>query len=144
MLRLFVLFLGLIPTYTLIIPNLNDIPLVHTKINTPLEITIKTASVINNENICPDNLYKITKFINHDTGEKIITTISSSLPKIDSIAGHILHAHDLAINYILSLDTLPHDLKKIIVLKLIEMVQNGDNGGSQLLQLYHDLVNCLL
>ena len=50
----------------------------------------------------------------------------------------------LFINYVLNLDGLPNDLKKNIVLKLIDMVQNGDNAGSDLLKLYRDLVNCLL
>lgn len=135
MLRLVTIFLSLVPTNTFFIP---EPPM----INTPVTHTVNIVK--QHANVCPDNLYKITKYIDHDTGEKVIKTISGALPKIDGIAGHILHAHDVIINYILNADTLPPELKKTIVLKLIEMVQNGDNAGSALLQLYHDLVNCLL
>lgn len=135
MLKLVTIFLSLVPTNTFFIPE-------PTLINTPLTHTINVVK--QNANVCPDNLYKITKYIDHDTGEKVITTISGALPKIDSIAGHILHTHDILINYVLNSDNLPPELKKTIVLKLIEMIQNGDNTGSVLLQLYHNLVNCLL
>lgn len=134
MFKIIMFFLGILPTYTLIPNTLSNL-------NTLSNNIIKIS---NHHNICPDNLYQIKKYIGTEISQEIITTISGTLPKIDSIGGHILHTHDIVINYILNLETIPIDLKKTIVLTLIQLVQNGDNAGSFLLQFYYDLVNCLL
>lgn len=99
--------------------------------------------VVNNE-FCPDYLYKYTKYFNGNQSEFIIKKISSTFPQLDSISHHILHTCDVLINIILNSNLLPMDTKKTLVLRLVEITQNGDATGSHILAMYHDLVNCLL
>lgn len=111
---------------------------------TPFLNTLHNNNIITNNNICPDNLYHITKNINEPFNHLLVKQITGVLPFVDSIAGFILHTNDTLINNILNNAELTLETKKTLILILIEFSQNGDNTGSQLLQLYHDLVSCLL
>ncbi len=77
-------------------------------------------------------------------GVDIVKSISSLLPKLDSIAPQILHANDQIIDFTLNSNWLPSNLQKQIVLNSIKFSQFGDNMGSHFLQMYYDLVDkCL-
>tara|TARA_B100001093_G_C26220065_1_gene755703 strand:- start:7 stop:447 length:441 start_codon:yes stop_codon:yes gene_type:complete len=77
-------------------------------------------------------------------GRLIVEISSSYLPKVDTIGHTILHANNEFITYILNLDNFPDNIKKDIVLWSIKLAQYGDNAGSQMLQMYYDLVDkCL-
>ena len=79
-----------------------------------------------------------------EKGIQVVKTISSLLPKLDSIAPQILHANDQIIDCTLNSNWLPADLQKKIVLNSIKFSQFGDNMGSNFLQMYYDLVDkCL-
>ena len=76
--------------------------------------------------------------------EFLVKKITGVLPQVDSVAGYVLHTNDVLINKILNNPILDLETKKHWVLFFIKITQNGDNMGSQLLQWYHDFVNCLL
>ena len=79
-----------------------------------------------------------------EKGIHVVRTISSLLPKLDSIAPQILHANDQVIDFTLNCDWITDDLQKKIVLNSIKFSQFGDNMGSHFLQMYYDLVDkCL-
>ena len=79
-----------------------------------------------------------------EKGIHVVKSISSLLPKLDSIAPQILHANDQIIDATLNSNWLPGDLQKKIVLNSIKFSQFGDNMGSYFLQMYYDLVDkCL-
>ena len=80
--------------------------------------------------------------LGHDTiGRSSVKLISSLLPKVDSIGGHILHANNMIIDYTLNNEYIPHELQKEIILKFIKIAQYGDNMGSSLLQSYYEFVS---
>ena len=95
-------------------------------------------------NICPDYLEKFTKLLDQEQSENIVKDVTGFLTKVDSFGGYVLHTNDVIINCILNNDILPLEQKKSIILFFIELSQHGDATGSQILQFYHDLVNCLL
>ena len=74
----------------------------------------------------------------------LVKKITGVLPQVDSVAGYVLHTNDVLINKILNNPVLDLETKKHWVLFFIRITQNGDNMGHQLLQWYHDIVNCLL
>ena len=81
---------------------------------------------------------------NPDKGIQVVKTISSLLPKLDSIAPQILHANDQIIDCTLNSEWIPDDLQKKIVLNSIKFSQFGDNMGSYFLDMYYNLVDkCL-
>jgi acetate kinase len=96
---------------------------------------------INNKFAILDSFHILDK---QGNGEKIVKSISSFLPHVDSIGHKVLHANNEFINSILSMDTISDDLKKDIILFSIKLAQQGDDMGSVLLQWYYDLVDkCL-
>jgi len=95
-------------------------------------------------NTCPDYLEKFTSSFNIEKSEEIVKATTSFLTKVDGIGGYILHTNDIIINSILNNDLIDMQTKKIIILKLIEFSQMGDATGHSILQVYYDLVNCLL
>ncbi len=95
-------------------------------------------------NICPDYLIKYTSLLNQDQGEFLVKQVSGLFPKMDIISHYVLHTNDVLINYVLNNNHLTMEYKKNLALFLIEMTQKGDSTGSHILQIYHDLVNCLL
>ena len=95
-----------------------------------------------------DTKFQILDFFhildNKQNGVNIVKSISSLLPHVDSIGHKVLHANNEFINSVLLMDTLSDDLKKSIILFSIKMAQYGDDMGSELLQIYYDLVDkCL-
>ncbi len=104
----------------------------------------KINSIVMNYNVCPDYLDKYTKFLNEDQSETVVKSITGFLTKVDGLGGYILHTNDILINCILNNNLLPIENKKSIILFLIQFSQEGDSMGSHILQLYHDIVNCLL
>ncbi len=104
-----------------------------------LKLPIHKTSVV-----CPEYIEKYAKYLNTQQSEFIVKKITGVLPQVDSVAGYVLHTNDVLINKILNNPVLDLETKKHWVLFFIRITQNGDNMGHQLLQYYHDLVNCLL
>ena len=104
-------------------------------------VDVDHSNKINNKFAILDCLHILDK---EGNGEKIVKSISSLLPRVDSIGHKVLHANNEFINSILSMDTISDDLKKDIILFSIKLAQQGDDMGSVLLQWYYDLVDkCL-
>ena len=93
---------------------------------------------------CPANLQQFLDPIKIDHGEKIVKSITEFLPTADAIAPHVLHANEFMINVLLNNDSIPMDVKKQLILNVIKISMFGDSIGSSMLQMYYDLVNCLL
>ena len=82
--------------------------------------------------------------INEELGKNIVLSVSSNLPKFDSVGHNILSAnHDFIAN-ILHNSYLSNPMKKEIILGSIKLSQMGDDAGSYILQQYYNLVErCL-
>jgi len=104
----------------------------------------KQNNIIMKYDMCPSYLEKFTKFLHDNQGEIIVKQISGVFPKMDVISHFVLHTNDVLINYILNNNYIDLENKKKLALFLIKMTQIGDSTGSHILQIYHDLVNCLL
>ena len=91
-----------------------------------------------------DNFLHIKLYNGKESWQIIVEHISSLLPKVDSIGHNVLHANNEFINYILEHNLFDDVTKKNIILLSIRMAQMGDNFGSDLLQLYYNIVDkCL-
>ena len=66
------------------------------------------------------------------------------LPAADIVSKKVLEWNDIYITKIIDSRIIPEDLKKILILNLINIVQWGDSTGSDLINWYYDFVNCLL
>lgn len=117
------------------ISNCNNIKIVNNN---------KQKNIVMKYDMCPSYLEKFTKFLDDSQGELIVKQISGVFPKMDVISHFVLHTNDVLINYILNNNYLDLENKKKLALFLIKMTQIGDSTGSHILQIYHDLVNCLL
>lgn len=95
-------------------------------------------------NICPEYLSKFTSLLDEEKSEAIVKGTTSFLTKVDGVGGYILHTNDIIINFLLNNELLNIDIKKKLILQLIEFSQAGDATGHQILQIYYDLVSCLL
>lgn len=82
--------------------------------------------------------------IKHEMGYIIVKMISSILPHVDTIGHRVLHMDDQIINFFINTDNLSPEVKKQIILNIIRISQQGDNFGSQMLQLYYDIVNKMM
>ena len=105
---------------------------------------INPINMISSNHICPTYLQHYTKHFNEHQGEFIIKTISSTFPQVDSISHIVLHTSDNLINFTLNNNILSNEMKKFIVLFIVEGIQSGDATGGYILDFYHQLVNCLL
>ena len=105
---------------------------------------INPINMIASNHICPTYLEQYTKNFNEQQGEFIIKTISSTFPQVDSISHIVLHTSDNLINFTLNNNILSNEMKKLIVLFIVEGIQTGDATGGYILDFYHQLVNCLL
>ena len=123
-----------------IINNYNNLKIV----NNNNKQNNKQNNIIMKYDICPSYLEKFTKFLNDDQGEIIVKQISGVFPKMDVISHFVLHSNDILINYILNNNYIDLENKKKLALFLIKLTQVGDSTGSHILQIYYDLVNCLL
>ena len=131
-------------------------------INTPYNIIKKQSIIDYNDNkiinksnrfiipikaidkICPENLLQFLEPIKIEDGEKIVKSVTEFLPTADAIAPHVLHANEFMINVLLNTNSIPMDIKKELILNVIKISMFGDSVGSSMLQMYYDLVNCLL
>ena len=99
----------------------------------------------NNNNIF-DNLDSshFKSFIEHtekDIGKFTVLKISSLLPHFDSIGHKILHANNEFVVQVLANPNISDSFKKDLILSAIKLAQHGDDFGSQLLQMYYDIVD---
>ena len=107
--------------------------------NNNIKLSLKDDLLIN-----LDNLLDMEMKNNKQLGRIIVEQISSLLPKVDSIGHNILHANNEFINYILEHNLFDDATKKSIILSSIRLAQYGDDAGSQILQLYYNIVDkCL-
>ena len=133
--KLLLLFTLQINSFSISISNCNNIKIVNNN---------KQKNIVMKYDMCPSYLEKFTKFLDDSQGELIVKQISGVFPKMDVISHFVLHTNDVLINYILNNNYLDLENKKKLALFLIKMTQIGDSTGSHILQIYHDLVNCLL
>tara|TARA_Y100000816_G_scaffold77983_1_gene52963 strand:+ start:4948 stop:5376 length:429 start_codon:yes stop_codon:yes gene_type:complete len=99
----------------------------------------------NNNNIF-DNLDSshFKSFLEHtekDIGKFTVLKISSLLPHFDSIGHKILHANNEFVVQVLANPHISDSFKKDLILNAIKLAQHGDDFGSQLLQMYYDIVD---
>lgn len=102
------------------------------------------VKMLYNYDECPEYLTTFTNLFDKDQSEIIVKGTTSFLTKVDGIGGYILHTNDVIINFLLNNELLNNDIKKSLILELISLSQAGDATGHQILQLYYDLVSCLL
>tara|TARA_Y100000389_G_scaffold196958_1_gene230696 strand:- start:3038 stop:3331 length:294 start_codon:yes stop_codon:yes gene_type:complete len=95
-------------------------------------------------NECNPSIQFINNIIPPNKYEHLVKSITSFLPKVDGIGGLVLHMNDVLINYILNIDILPPNIKKSLILLMINISQMGDSAGHSILQYYYDIVDCLL
>jgi len=82
--------------------------------------------------------------LNEVLGKNIVLSVSSGLPKFDTVGHKILSANHDFIEKVLHNEILSHQMKKNIILASIKLAQMGDDMGSHILQQYYDLVErCL-
>lgn len=93
---------------------------------------------------CPDYLVKYVVPLKEDYGDEIIKTATSSLPNADYTGHFVLKTNEFLIHKILDTNIVDITHKKQIILWLIEQTMNGDAMGGKILELYYDIVNCLL
>ena len=80
-----------------------------------------------------------------EIGEKIVRESTALLPRADSIGHIVLHTNEKIINYLLdNCSFLDMEQKKQIILFLINTARNGDDMGSLILSVYHDIINHVL
>ena len=83
-------------------------------------------------------------YISEDVGKTIVLSVSSGLPKFDSVGHKILSANHDFIDDILKNEILSPTAKKSIILASIKLSQLGDDMGSHILQSYYNLVDACL
>ena len=82
--------------------------------------------------------------LNSEQSELLVKKMSSIFPQMDSISHFVLHANSQLITSVLENEYLKVETKKFLVLLIIQFTQSGDSTGSNILQFYHDFVQCLL
>lgn len=113
----------------------------------PSEFQSPSSMLFSNNDLfhhdCPllDNFNNFMDENKRIIGRETVVKISSFLPHFDQIGHKVLHANNEFISKILSIETIPDDLKKQIILTSIKLAQHGDDFGSHLLQMYYDIVN---
>ena len=95
-------------------------------------------------NLCADSSPFLLNIIKNDINKDIVKNLSGLLPQADIISKKVLEWNDIWIERILYSRTIPENLKKSLIINLINIVQNGDNAGSGFLEWYKELVECLL
>lgn len=82
--------------------------------------------------------------IQEQIGKVVVKSLSNTLPQFDSISHIVLTSNSKLISYVLAEDNIPTPLKKNIILLAIKLTQEGDNMGSQILELYYKIVDYIL
>ena len=114
--------------------------------NTPHVVDMShgnSNSVVNN-NILFNIFENLPEEKKKMVGESLVKWSTSMLAKADSVGHIVLHTNDKMINFVLSQTELPTELKKEIILNLIDIARHGDETGGTILSAYHDLVNHML
>ena len=93
---------------------------------------------------CKPELEIVRKIIPRESHDELVKSITSFLPKVDGVGGFVLHMNDVLINKILHIELLSPEIKKSLILTIINISQIGDAAGHNILQLYYDIVDCLL
>ena len=82
---------------------------------------------------------------NHnDLPLKIVKSTSGMLASADSVGHNVLHANKVIIDFLLDHKEISMEIKKPLILLLINTAQMGDSMGSQILETYYNLVDNLL
>ena len=139
-------FIQFISLFSIIVPSYSFItsyPIIH-NINNINNINKLQTNIIMLDTYCPEQLSKYSELFNEKQSEFIVKKIAGIFPKMDVISHYVLHTNDVLINTILNDSHLKMEIKKILVLFLINLTQSGDATGGHILQLYQDIVNCLL
>ena len=143
-------FIQFISLFSIIVPSssfITSYPIIHNinnNNNNQLQTYKLQTNIIMLDTYCPDYLSKYSDLFNEKQSEFIVKKIAGIFPKMDVISHYVLHTNDVLINTILNDSHLKMEIKKILVLFLINLTQSGDATGSHILQLYQDIVNCLL
>ena len=134
--------------FSIIVPSQSFIisyPVIHNiHNNNKLQTNKLQTNIIMLDTYCPEYLSKYSELFNEKQSEFIVKKIAGIFPKMDVISHYVLHTNDVLINTILNDNHLKMEIKKILVLFLINLTQTGDATGGHILQLYQDIVNCLL
>ena len=115
----------------------------------PFNNIVHTDRIVENTDNIQNNINEHCKFFdylseNKVVGKFVVNSISSMLPKVDSIGHNVLHANNLFIKDVLNIEYLPESVKKDIVLGSIKLAIHGDNFGSTLLDFYYKIVDSCL
>ena len=135
------IFIQFISFFSIIVPShsfITNYPIIHNN-NNKLQ-----TNIIMLDTYCPEYLSKYSELFNEKQSEFIVKKIAGIFPKMDVISHYVLETNDVLINTILNDNHLKMEIKKILVLFLINLTQTGDATGGHILQLYQDIVNCLL
>ena len=96
-------------------------------------------------NMLLDNNFNIFDLNKEKTiGKFIVKSLSDSLSQFDSISHIVLNSNSRIIHETLKNDIIPDQIKKDIILLTIKITQEGDNMGSQILELYYNIVDKVL
>ena len=90
-----------------------------------------------NVNLLSENNFK-------PAGVYAVKQISSLLPKVDNIGHDILHANNQFISNIFDNKNIPDKYKKDIILMSVRLAHYGDDMGSEILQLYYNIIDYCL
>jgi hypothetical protein len=147
-------FIQFISFFSIIVPSTSFItsyPIIHNinnnnnnNNNNQLQTYKLQTNIIMLDTYCPDYLSKYAHLFNEKQSEFIVKKIAGIFPKMDVISHYVLHTNDVLINTILNDSHLKIEIKKILVLFIINLTQSGDATGGHILQLYQEIVNCLL
>jgi hypothetical protein len=140
-------FIQFISLFSIIVPSqsfITSYPVIHNINNNNNNNNQLQTNIIMLDTYCPDYLSKYSDLFNEKQSEFIVKKIAGIFPKMDVISHYVLETNDVLINTILNDNHLKMEIKKILVLFLINLTQTGDATGGHILQLYQDIVNCLL
>ena len=113
-------------------------------ISPPPSLGPKGISLATKKVLCATKSPFILNQIHNDVNKFFIKEVTGLLPAADIISKKVLEWNDIYITRIIDSRIIPEDFKKTLILDLINIVQWGDNTGSNLINWYFDFVNCLL
>lgn len=74
---------------------------------------------------------------------KIVKVSSQILPNFDTVGHHVLNLNEHLITHVIN-SNLNYDIKKSLILKIIELTQQGDEMGGLILKNYYEFVDKVL
>ena len=86
---------------------------------------------------------KISNILPYDTKIKIVEDTSAILPKMDSISHLILKTNEDLIKLV-SDTNLDNDVKKEIILNIVDFCRKGDEIGGEILNFYYHAIDNIL